>query len=294
MPHTRPQPPAPTRQAHSRPAAEPGRSAYGRSPRRLPVRLAALEAGPVSIQRSRVQVPSSPPIKHFRLGGGGRRSFRHLADARCPRLAESSPELSPSAPSQGACPGTATSGSKSRGSLANTPSWRPGLLALQGSRSRLRQWLVRGEAVGISAVSWTEFLCGSVQGHAIELAARVVEEPVALLAVDAAAAKLFNLGGRREQGTSDFGVFGTTHFGLDTGHHHRGRLGLLQRPRGPLGAARRGRLDGLPGPPPDDDPLAPGPERAQHHPRAGARGLLHLRKICASRRFIRAAHPTAR
>jgi predicted nucleic acid-binding protein len=67
---------------------------------------------------------------------------------------------------------------------------------------RLRQWLVRGEAVGISAVSWTEFLCGPVQGHAIELAARVVGEPVALLAVDAAA-KLFNLGGRRRGSLND-------------------------------------------------------------------------------------------
>ena len=69
---------------------------------------------------------------------------------------------------------------------------------------RLRQWLVRGEAVGSSAVSWTEFLCGPVQGHAIELAARVVDEPVALLAVDAAAAaKLFNLGRRRRGSLND-------------------------------------------------------------------------------------------
>ena len=69
---------------------------------------------------------------------------------------------------------------------------------------RLRQGLVRGEAVGSSAVSWTEFLCGPVQGHAIELAARVVDEPVALLAVDAAAAaKLFNLGGRRRGSLND-------------------------------------------------------------------------------------------
>ena len=69
---------------------------------------------------------------------------------------------------------------------------------------RLRQGLVRGEAVGSSAVSWTEFLCGPVQRHAIELAARVVDEPVALLAVDAAAAaKLFNLGRRRRGSLND-------------------------------------------------------------------------------------------
>ena len=58
--------------------------------------------------------------------------------------------------------------------------------------------------MGSSAVSWTEFLCGPVQRHAIELAARVVDEPVALLAVDAAAAaKLFNLGRRRRGSLND-------------------------------------------------------------------------------------------
>ena len=63
---------------------------------------------------------------------------------------------------------------------------------------RLRQRLAEGEAVGISVVSWTEFLCGPVDQHDVELAVRVVDEPVALVAVDAAvAARLFNLAGRR-------------------------------------------------------------------------------------------------
>lgn len=69
---------------------------------------------------------------------------------------------------------------------------------------RLREWLARGEAVGISVVSWTEFLCGPVGGGDVELAARVVDEPVALLAVDGvAAAKLFNLTGRRRGSLND-------------------------------------------------------------------------------------------
>jgi predicted nucleic acid-binding protein len=69
---------------------------------------------------------------------------------------------------------------------------------------RLREWLIRGEALGMSAVSWTEFLCGPVDGDDIELAARVVDEPVALLAVDAGiAAKLFNLAGRRRGSLND-------------------------------------------------------------------------------------------
>ena len=63
---------------------------------------------------------------------------------------------------------------------------------------QLRVWLREGVSLGISAVSWAEFLCGPVDVHDVELAARVVDEPVALLAPDAGmAAELFNLAGRR-------------------------------------------------------------------------------------------------
>lgn len=69
---------------------------------------------------------------------------------------------------------------------------------------RLREWLAEGEPIGISAVSWTEFLCGPVAPHDVELATRVVDEPVALLAADAAiAAKLYNLAGRRRGSLND-------------------------------------------------------------------------------------------
>lgn len=69
---------------------------------------------------------------------------------------------------------------------------------------RLRAWLTQGEPIGISTVSWTEFLCGPVDADAVELAARVVDEPVALLASDAGvAAKLFNLAGRRRGSLND-------------------------------------------------------------------------------------------
>ena len=69
---------------------------------------------------------------------------------------------------------------------------------------QLRRWLGQGEALGISVVSWTEFLCGPVGQEDLELAARVVDEPVALLALDAAvAAKLFNLAGRRRGSLND-------------------------------------------------------------------------------------------
>ncbi len=69
---------------------------------------------------------------------------------------------------------------------------------------RLRKWLAAGEAVRVSVVSWTEFLCGPVDDNNVELATRVLDEPVALLATDAvSAAKLFNLAGRRRGSLND-------------------------------------------------------------------------------------------
>lgn len=63
---------------------------------------------------------------------------------------------------------------------------------------RLRGRLAQNQPLGISVVGWVEFLCGPVDVHDVELAARVVDEPVALLARDAGmAAELFNLAGRR-------------------------------------------------------------------------------------------------
>lgn len=63
---------------------------------------------------------------------------------------------------------------------------------------RLRGRLVEGEPIGISAVSWAEFLCGPVDADDVELANRIVGEPLALLGDDARlTARLFNLAGRR-------------------------------------------------------------------------------------------------
>lgn len=76
----------------------------------------------------------------------------------------------------------------------------------QGSAEdrRLRRWLANGEEVGISAISWAEFLCGPVEAHEVALAARVVDEPIPFLGVDAAAAsRLFNFTGRRRGSLND-------------------------------------------------------------------------------------------
>jgi predicted nucleic acid-binding protein len=69
---------------------------------------------------------------------------------------------------------------------------------------RLREWLAQSQPIGISAVGWAEFLCGPVDAHDVELAARVVDEPVAFFAPDAGmAAELFNLAGRRRGSLND-------------------------------------------------------------------------------------------
>jgi predicted nucleic acid-binding protein len=64
--------------------------------------------------------------------------------------------------------------------------------------SRLRQYLAAGEQLGVSSLSWAEFLCGPVGAREVELVVRVVQEPTPFGAEEAAlAAELFNLAGRR-------------------------------------------------------------------------------------------------
>jgi len=64
--------------------------------------------------------------------------------------------------------------------------------------SRLRLWLRAGEPLSMSAIAWTEFLCGPVDHPELELALRVVPERISFTEEDAAAAaRLFNEGGRR-------------------------------------------------------------------------------------------------
>lgn len=72
------------------------------------------------------------------------------------------------------------------------------LVRHSGEDRRLRTWLGEGTPVGISAVSWAEFLCGPVRPSDVDLAARVLPEPVPLEAPHSAlTAQLFNLAGRR-------------------------------------------------------------------------------------------------
>jgi predicted nucleic acid-binding protein len=69
---------------------------------------------------------------------------------------------------------------------------------------RLRTWLREATSVGISAVSWAEFLCGPVEAADVALAARIVGDPVEFTADDSAGtARLFNLAGRRRGSFTD-------------------------------------------------------------------------------------------
>jgi predicted nucleic acid-binding protein len=77
---------------------------------------------------------------------------------------------------------------------------------LRGSAAdrRHREWLSHGEELAISAVGWAEFLCGPVDARALELADRILGQPVAVGAAEAVlAARLFKEGGRRRGSLAD-------------------------------------------------------------------------------------------
>ena len=63
---------------------------------------------------------------------------------------------------------------------------------------RMREWLRAGESLGISSVSWAEFLCGPVAPSHLALARRIVTTQIPFDAEAARlAADLFNAAGRR-------------------------------------------------------------------------------------------------
>ncbi|HEX7878307.1 MAG TPA: PIN domain-containing protein [Candidatus Eisenbacteria bacterium] len=69
---------------------------------------------------------------------------------------------------------------------------------------RLREWLTAGESVAITAIAWTEFLCGPVGPTDVELARELIREQVAYHEEDASlAARLYNQSGRRSRSLTD-------------------------------------------------------------------------------------------
>jgi predicted nucleic acid-binding protein len=72
------------------------------------------------------------------------------------------------------------------------------LVPASSADAQLREWLAQQRPLGVSAVAWTEFLCGPVGPNEVALAQTLLGEPVPFTAEDSAqAARLFNLGGRR-------------------------------------------------------------------------------------------------
>ena len=70
--------------------------------------------------------------------------------------------------------------------------------------ARLRAWLGAGELVGISTVTWAEFLCGPLNAGDRELAEALFPVIEPLMPVDSAkGAELFNATGRRSRSLAD-------------------------------------------------------------------------------------------
>jgi predicted nucleic acid-binding protein len=77
---------------------------------------------------------------------------------------------------------------------------------VQGSQEGglLDGWIASGEDVAISAIAWTEFLCGPVDAAGIAAAGLAIGTAVPLLAEDSAvAAHLYNRSGRRRGSLAD-------------------------------------------------------------------------------------------
>lgn len=69
---------------------------------------------------------------------------------------------------------------------------------------RLRQWIREGVTLGASAIAWTEFLCGPVEDQDLELAKKLLGDPVAFGETESGgAARLFNETGRRRGSLMD-------------------------------------------------------------------------------------------
>ncbi|MGO9455355.1 MAG: type II toxin-antitoxin system VapC family toxin [Candidatus Binataceae bacterium] len=67
-----------------------------------------------------------------------------------------------------------------------------------GEDRRLRSWIADEVRLGMSAIGWTEFLCGPLDQRQLALAEAIVGEPEPFLVQDSIqTAELFNLSGRR-------------------------------------------------------------------------------------------------
>jgi len=67
-----------------------------------------------------------------------------------------------------------------------------------GEDRQLRGWMADGVRLGMSAIGWTEFLCGPLDQQQLALAAAIISEPEPFIVQDSIqTADLFNRSGRR-------------------------------------------------------------------------------------------------
>jgi predicted nucleic acid-binding protein len=86
----------------------------------------------------------------------------------------------------------------------DTNSLIEGLQPGSNAAQRIAIWISQGEQLGVSAVAWSEFLCGPLTETERKLAMIIVSAPEPFLAADAEiAAELFNQTGRRSRSLAD-------------------------------------------------------------------------------------------
>jgi predicted nucleic acid-binding protein len=78
------------------------------------------------------------------------------------------------------------------------------LVPSSAAEAKLQTWLKDGEDLGISCITWSEFLCGPLTHQDEALAQVLFAAPEPFLAPDAhKAAELFNATGRRSRSLAD-------------------------------------------------------------------------------------------
>jgi predicted nucleic acid-binding protein len=78
------------------------------------------------------------------------------------------------------------------------------LMPSSAAEARLQAWKKEGEALAISSIAWSEFLCGPLTQNDETLAQMLFPAPEPFLASDAyKAAELFNATGRRSRSLAD-------------------------------------------------------------------------------------------
>ena len=78
------------------------------------------------------------------------------------------------------------------------------LIASSAEARQLRGWIEEREHLGISALAWTEFLCGPVTERVVALADQLLGDPLPFDKGEAVlAARLFNETGRRRGSAVD-------------------------------------------------------------------------------------------